>query len=284
VHFLWSKIFHQIAHATKEQTMYRRRGSIVWPLILITLGVLFLLANFHVIPDVGEFISKFWPLILILIGLEILVGSILPGRRGDTQTLSLDLGSAPKADVKIDFGAGKLSIGAAATGKIVDGTYEGGVRYDASPDGRVRLRADSPNWWFFGWNWGWRGFNWQVGLTREVPLSLRLDVGAAESNLDLTDLKVTDLAIHTGASSTVANLPRAAGYTKVKVESGAASVRLRVPDGVAARIHTSRAIGSNDISPRFPRNGSEYVSPDYDTAANKIDIRFEGGVGSLAVN
>jgi hypothetical protein len=70
----------------------------------------------------------------------------------------------------------------------------------------------------------------------------------------------------------------------VKVESGAASVRLRVPDGVAARIHTSMAIGSNDISPRFPRNGSEYVSPDYDTAANKIDIRFEGGVGSLAVN
>ena len=31
----------------------RRRGSIVWPLVLITLGVLFLLANFQVIPDVG---------------------------------------------------------------------------------------------------------------------------------------------------------------------------------------------------------------------------------------
>jgi hypothetical protein len=30
-------------------------------------------------------------------------------------------------------------------------------------------------------------------------------------------------------------------------------------------------------------SGSDYVSPDYATALNKIDIQFEGGVGSLAV-
>jgi hypothetical protein len=43
----------------------------------------------------------------------------LPGRRVEPQTLSLDLGSAAQANVKIDFGAGKLSIGAASPGKIV---------------------------------------------------------------------------------------------------------------------------------------------------------------------
>ena len=262
--------------------MYRRyrRGSIVWPLILITLGVLFLLANFNVIPDVGEFIARWWPAILILIGLEILIGSMLPGRRGEVQSLSLDLGSASTADVKIDFGAGQLSIGPAAPGKLVDGTYEGGVRYDASPDGRVRLRADSGAWW-----WGWRGFNWQVGLTADVPLSLRLDVGAAQSNVDLTDLKVTDLTVKTGASNTAIRLPKAAGLTTVRVDSGAASVRLRVPEGVAARIHGTMAIGSKDIDTRrFPSTGDGYASPDYDTALNKVDIRFDGGVGSIAVD
>jgi hypothetical protein len=262
-----------------------RRRPIVWPLILITLGVLFLLNNFNVIQfDVGQFISQWWPLILILIGLEILIDSMLPGRRVETQTLSLDLGSATRANVKIDFGAGKLSIGAASPGKIVDGTYVGGVRYDASPDGRIHLGGDwQPRWWFGGW-WGNPGFDWRVGLTREVPLSLRVDSGAADSNYDLTDLKVAELELHTGASSTSVRLPRAAGLTNVRVEAGAASVKLYVPDGVAARIRTSMALVSNDISSRFPRVGNEYVSPDYDSAANKIDIRFEGGVGSLVVS
>jgi hypothetical protein len=259
-----------------------RRGPIVWPLILIVFGVLFLLDNFRVINfDVWQFIATWWPLILIAIGLEILFSGLLY-RRADVQTLALDLGSATRADVKIDFGAGKLSIGASAPGKLVDGTFAGGVRYDASPDGRVRLRADSQQWWF--WNWNWRGFDWRVGLTREAPLSLRVDSGAADSYFDLTDLKVTELELHTGASSTTVRLPKAAGKSNVRVEAGAASVKLFVPDGVAARIRTSMTLGSNDIAPRFQRAGNEYVSPDYDSAANKIDIRFEGGVGSLVVS
>ncbi len=259
-----------------------RRGPIVWPLVLIVLGVLFLLNNFNLVRfDVGQFIAQWWPLLLILVGLELLIGGMFY-RRPAAQTLSLDLGAAAQADVKIDFGAGKLAIGAASPGKIVDGTFDGGVRYDASPDGRIHLRGDwQPVW--FGW-WGNPGFDWRVGLTREVPLVLRVDVGAADSYFDLADLKVVDLTLKTGASSTRVNLPKAAGMTNVRIESGAASVRLSVPDGVAARIRTTMALGSNNISSRFPRAGNEYVSPDYDSAANKIDIRFEGGVGSLAVS
>ncbi len=257
-----------------------RRGSIVWPLVLITVGLLFLLANFNIIPDVGQFIGRFWPVILILFGLEILIGSIWPRGKDETQNLSIDLGAATHAEVKIDFGAGKLAIGPAAPGKLVDGTYAGGVRHDESADGRVRLRSAEGGWW-----WGWQGFDWRVGLTREVPLSLRVDVGAAQSDFDLSDLKVTDLVLKTGASSTLIRLPKAAGITNVRVESGAASVRLTVPDGVAARIRSTMGLGSSNIDQRrFPRSGDTYQSADYDSAANKIDIRAEGGVGSISVS
>lgn len=261
--------------------MYRR-GSIVWPLVLITLGILFLLANFNIIPDVGEFISRFWPVILILFGLEILLGSMWRRSNDDAaQRLSLDLGTATQAEVNINFGAGRLSIGPAASGKLVDGTYDGGVRYDASPAGRVQLRSEN-GWW---WGWGWRGFDWRVGLTREVPLALRVDVGAAQSDLDLSDMKVTDLVLKTGASSTVIRLPKSAGMTNVRIDSGAASVKLSVPEGVAARIRSTMGLGSSTIDQRrFPRSGEYYQSPDYDSAANKIDIRSDGGVGSLTVD
>src|SRR5512139_313991 len=256
------------------------RGPILIPLILVVLGFLLLFSNLGYIQfDVWQFIETWWPLLLIIGGLDILIGS-LRARNVKPRTLALDLGAAAQADVSINFGAGDLTVGKAAPGKIVDGTFEGEVRYDAKPDGRVWLKLEPLNWW--GWNP--RGYRWNVGLTDVVPLKLTLDGGAANANLDLTDLKVADLRVKTGASSTTIRLPRAAGMTTARINAGAASVKLIVPEGVAARVHSSMAIGTNDINrQRFPLSGGDYVSPDYATALNKVDIQFEGGVGSLAV-
>ncbi len=256
------------------------RGPILFPLILIVLGVLLLASNLGYIQfDFWHFVTTWWPLLLIVFGLDILIGS-LRARNVKARTLALDLGTAPQADVTINFGAGDLMVGKAAPGKIVDGTFEGDVRYDAKPDGRVWLKLEPLNWW----GWSPRGYRWNVGLTDAVPLKLTLDGGAANANADLTDLKVADLRVKTGASSTVIKLPRAAGMTTVRINAGAASMKLFVPDGVAARVHSSMAIGSNEINrQRFPLSGGDYVSPDYATALNKVDIQFEGGVGSLAV-
>ncbi len=256
------------------------RGPILFPLILVALGFLLLFNNLGYIQfDVWRFVTTWWPLLLIVFGLDVLLAS-LRNRNVKPRTLALDLGAALQADVSINFGAGDLTVGKAASGKIVDGTFEGEVRYDARPDGRVWLKLEPLNWW----GWSPRGYRWNVGLTDAVPVKLMLDGGAANANLDLTDLKVTDLRVKTGASSTVIRLPRAAGMTTVRVNAGAASVKLIVPDGVAARIRSSMALGSNDINrQRFPLSGSDYVSPDYAAALNKIDIQFDGGVGSLAV-
>jgi hypothetical protein len=260
-----------------------RRRPILFPLILIALGVLFLLGNFNLINfDFGQFISTWWPMILILIGLDILFESALYRGRGHVETLSIDRGGADRADVRLDFGAGKLRLGAAAPGKLIDGTFGGGVRHEVSADGRVHLRSE----WDYAW-WGWwrgRGFDWTVGVTAELPVTLRVDSGAADTMLDLTDLKVTDFQLHTGASSTVVKMPRSAGLTSAKIEAGAASVVVLVPDGVAARIQSSMGLGSTDIDQRrFPFANGEYASPDYDTAPNRLSLRLEGGVGSLTV-
>ncbi len=256
------------------------RGPILFPLVLIGLGVLLLLGNLGVIRfDFWQFISTWWPLILIIVGLDVLIGS-LRTRNVKPQTFALELGTAERADVEIHYGAGELVIGKAASGKIVDGTYTGEVRYDAKPDGRVWLKLEPWNWWM----WGASRHHWTIGLTDAVPLKLSLDGGAANANVDLSDLRLSHLTLKTGASSTTIQLPRAAGQTDVRVNAGAASVKLIVPSGVGARIRSNMAIGSNDIDQqRFPRSGGDYVSADYATAANKVDIRFEGGVGSLAV-
>jgi hypothetical protein len=79
-------------------------------------------------------------------------------------------------------------------------------------------------------------------------------------------------------------MPANAGHTRVDVEAGAASVRVTIPSGVAARIRNRSGLSSVNIdSMRFPRQGDIYISSDYETAANKLDLEIRTGVGSVDV-
>jgi hypothetical protein len=180
----------------------------------------------------------------------------------------------------VKFGAGELMAGAAAPGNLVDGRFEGGVVERTAGPGAVELWQDT--------SFGVPGFDqrsvWLVGFTSEVPLDLSLDTGASRARLDLSTLRLRSLDLRTGASETHVRLPRAAGLSSVRVHAGAAAVTLEVPGGVAARIRSRMAIGSTQVDQnRFPRSPNGYESPDYATAANRVDIDLEGGVGSMRV-
>jgi hypothetical protein len=207
------------------------------------------------------------------------------GASGPSDAHSIDLAGVPSADVVLGFGAGHLSIvGTAARGHLLDGTFTGGVdRQDRGP-GAVKLTTPPEAFWGRMWS-GRAPFEWRVGLTAEVPLRLGLELGAARTNADLSALRVTDLRVKSGAAETDVILPAGAGYTRTEVEAGAAAVRLRIPAGVAARIRSSIALGTTDVDElRFPRDPlGGWASPDYGSAANRVDVDIRGGVGSVAV-
>lgn len=48
-----------------------KNSGMMWGVILIAIGVLFLLQNFDFL-DVGDILSNFWPLVLVVIGLKML--------------------------------------------------------------------------------------------------------------------------------------------------------------------------------------------------------------------
>jgi hypothetical protein len=90
--------------------------------------------------------------------------------------------------------------------------------------------------------------------------------------------------LQTGASSTTVVLPANAGFTKAKVEAGAAGVVLEIPEGVAGRIRSTSGLTEIRVDRnRFPRQGGGYQSPDYDSADNKVEIDLAMGVGSVEV-
>jgi len=230
--------------------------------------------------DAGELIGRWWPLILIALGLAIVLEAVTTRGGAHVEELALDLEGATQADVRIDFGAGRLAVGPAGPGRLVEGRFEGGVRHRRDGE-RLRLWADGSDMW---WGMHWRGFQWRVGLARDVPLRLDVRVGAAEAELDLSELRVTNLELHSGASGTRVRLPRAAGSSIVRADAGVASVRFSVPEGVAVRIAARVGLGSTSVDERrFPRTATGWATPNFDAAPNRVDLALTGGLGSLVV-
>jgi hypothetical protein len=193
------------------------------------------------------------------------------------------LEGAGRARIEVHHGAGRLVIGGGAEpANLLDGTFAGGLQVQARREGdRLDVELRPQRDWG-PWVVGTAGLAWNLRLNPAVPLSLKLETGGNEALVDLTGLKVEELRLSTGASSTEVLLPAGAGFTKVKVGAGVATIRLRVPEGVAAKFEFEGGLATAHVdTSRFPRVGDEYCSPDYATAANKVDIEVEAGVGSV---
>lgn len=261
----------------------RRVGSFLG-IMLVLVGALLLLRALDILPvNVWGLI---WPLLLIGLGLWIVWG-FLSGRPSiRTQEVSIPLEGAQEARIRIRHGAGRLRVDAnAGGGELVSGSFSGGL------DHRVKRKGDALDVdmrvpaGIFPWMGGpWQALDWTVGLNKEIPLALRFETGASDMQLDLTHLHVTNLRLETGASSTSVKLPAEAGHTDAHISCGAASVVIRVPSDVAARVRIEGALtGIEADETRFPRSGRVYQSPDYASAPNKVDLHIEAGVGSIEV-
>ena len=253
--------------------------SFTWPVVTVLIGVVLLAGTTGALARTPFDLAEWWPVLLIALGAWFLIGALAP-RGGPVEQLVVPLGGVQEGAVRLKFGAGTLTSGRAAPGSLVDGRFEGGVvRHDRGP-GRVELTQDTS----YGLPWLDHSSDWSVGLTGEVPIDLRVDTGAARAWLDLGELRVRSVELHTGASETRVRLPRAAGAMTLRADTGVASLTIEVPDGVAARIRSRMGLGSSQVDEsRFPRSATGYESRDYASATNRADIDLSGGVGSVRV-
>lgn len=259
-----------------------RRGSIFWGIILVLLGGLFLLQAQGLIKDV---FGWFWPIVLILVGAWIVFARFIPRGSGSGESFSINLDGASKVDLDFDHGAGTVVMtGGAPVGVALTGLQGATMDVNSHRDGdtlTVDLNAGPTFIPFLGPDGG----EWRFQVTEEVPVHLKVDSGASTLDFDFTNVKLAFLGVDMGASSLKVKLPANAGHTLVDVESGAASVELFVPEGVAARIRTEQGVSSMDIDEkRFLVSGSLRQSPDFDSAANKVEISLEGGANSVKIH
>jgi hypothetical protein len=266
------------------------RGSQVAGIILVAVGALTLLGVVTSLPVTAILFAG----ALIGAGVWIITG-VSRGRTDlPREQAAIPLDGAAEASVKIHHGAGRLALGAgAAPADLLSGVFGGGLDARTTRDGGV-LRADlrvkerrvgdlaGP--WLHG---KFDTLDWDLVMNPRVTLDLELETGASESRIVLTDLQARDVRLKTGASATTIDLPTAAGLTRLWVDSGAASVKVRVPAGVAARIRLRAALAGTRVDAvRFPRRGESpvYESADFEGALNKVEIDVDTGVGSIEIS
>ena len=314
-------------------THRRRRRSVVWPLVLITLGFLLLGQNLGLIShEVWSSLWRLWPVVLVLVGLDLLlgdrglagvmavglvllgvvgfavVGSSAPRDTGPTlaaaratRSFSQPMSNLESAEVKVQFGAGALQLGAldptnagtlataefdAPSGFVPQQEYEerrGRAELEYSLRGQAGARFSMP---FLPFATGSRSGNEaRIQLSPNVPLSLDLQTGAATTRIDLSKLKVSRLNLGTGASTTEVRLPGAAGQTTARIQAGAATLTVEVPEGVAAQIEVDGGLSTLNVDrDRFPQVlSNRYRSSDYEQAANRVELRIDSGASTVTI-
>jgi len=271
----------------------RRRG-VFWPLILIAIGLVFLLANYGFITPVSWVaIANLWPLLLILIGIDIAFArrwplaalvaevAIIAGglalvaanptygfpfppfgsRDGGGETdLSVPRGSASSLSLHLNGGAATYHVGGGASGLFEAHSSNPDLRLRRSDRGdRADLRIDQTGLGGPGLRFGNNpSTTIDVRVASDVPTSLEVNMGAGELTLDLSSIRATDARVNTGAATLLVVLPRPSGDIPIGIGAGASSIAIQVPEGVEARITTTGGVLTlRSDNPRLGQAGAQ---------------------------
>jgi hypothetical protein len=299
-----------------------RRGAsgLTWAVLLIGAGVALLLENMGVVQIHWLYLLRFWPVLLILAGLDFLLGrrsfvgglltaalglmivagvlwlatdpANLPGWalsvRSNTITREVQTGlaGADTLDVSLDLGATSTTIGAhddsqyALLGEYTtDRQFDLGVEYevkDGKGDLSLQKRGEDDSFV--------SGYTGELSLTLPdaVPIDLMIDSGVGTATLNLDQLEITALDMSVGVGTTEVVL--GPGSYTANLDTGIGAVTVDLPDHAEVRVESDGGLRTIDLPERFEKiDDGVWETPGYDTAADRILLRVDTGIGSITI-
>src|SRR2546427_5611928 len=251
--------------------MYRNRG-LLFPLVLIAIGIIVLLANTGVLsPQALERLGDLWPLLLVILGLQLILNHTLPRQ----QAALLGLGAtaviviaavayaslAPatnfgtrQANVSgrlggltaatLDLGYSGATVDIQAGTNLGDSLYQAHVEYPGSDDPpTISLDRESGTLAIGEHSsfsplrlFGAARRHVAITLTDRIPWTIKISGGTANAHLDLRRLPLARIEISGGASRMDAQLPSPKGTVVIDLSGAVSNLTLRAPAGAQWRV------------------------------------------------
>ena len=123
---------------------------------------------------------------------------------------------------------------------------------------------------------------WKLKMNDEVPLELKVDVGAGRGDLNLSKVDLTRLELNIGAGQANVDLTGERGKDlQAEIHGGVGEAVVRLPKnvGVVATVHGG--LGSVDVRGLKEEEDGRYVNPAYGKSPNTLRLTVEGGIGHI---
>ena len=220
----------------------------------------------------------------------VLLGAILVTAPAGAQAwrtieVSRQLHDTAARRVSVEYSAGKLTVRAAEAPFL----YQMWLRYDeargdpvhrSDDDGRtlhLGLRRESS-----GVSFRRRGEEGEMrlALTKEAPLDLSFDMGAAQADLDLTGLALSDLRVRSGASETTLRIgaPNPVPMRALQIDVGAAALHATgLANANTGEVRVAGGVGGVELS--FDGEWTRDIEASANVALGGLTVRVPSDVG-----
>ncbi|MBE0638524.1 MAG: hypothetical protein IH598_08390 [Bacteroidales bacterium] len=122
-----------------------------------------------------------------------------------------------------------------------------------------------------------------IGLNTQPTWDIKMDAGAADIDFDLQPFKVDRVEVDGGAASIRIRLGDLNDNTNLRIDAGAASIEVEVPETSGCEIQTSTVLTSREFEGFIKGNNNHYKTANFEDATKKISIRIDAAVSSLKV-
>jgi len=288
-------------------------GSLFWGLLFVLIGGLVLAENLGWISVHWGSMLSLWPILIIVTGLSILavrgfiwravvltlilmslllIGSVAGGyvdfssqTRNTSVIAGFDGKEVKSASLHIKAGAGEISVNSNDQDSIVKSRLDSNIAelvqdvlHDGS-DEKINLTMSTLRQ---GWIGGVHN-NLDVMIGRKIPISFSMNFGAAKANIDLAEVRVTNVNLKSGASSTILTVGNKAKTVDISIESGASSTVVRIPLNSGVKLNMDSGLISKELADLIETSSGVYQSSNYSDSKNIVNITAKLGVASFKI-
>jgi N-terminal domain of toast_rack, DUF2154 len=225
-----------------------------------------------------------------MLGLSLMVAvtgcGVFANGSSENGEITIEKDKAKELQLELNLGAGELNVE-----KGADEWVEGSIEYNEEnlkPEVTYKRKGDKGIGVIEQENTGFLDKikigelknEWNLTLSDEVPLSLVVNSGASDTNLDLKGLDLKELDINAGVGDITIDL---SGKWKTSFDAalalGVGQSTIILPEDVGVKIKSSKGIGTADFVGFISKGNGVYVNEAYEDAKVIITLTTDLGVG-----